>query len=115
MMKWFGFMAFGLVSVAGATEPPLEHEAIHYLLQRVAESSCEFERNGKVYSGEEAAAHIKRKYEYYQDDIGTAQDFIKVAATRSLITTRFYMVKCDEQEPRRAGDWMNQQLLMLEK
>ena len=74
---------------ASDTKPQAEAE-IDYLLERVAMTPCEYHRNGKVYSGAEAHKHILRKYDYFRDDIKTAEDFIRLAASKSTFSGKFY-------------------------
>jgi hypothetical protein len=67
--------------------------AIEYLLARVASSELEFVRNGKTHSPPEAVQHMRRKYEYYADRIDTAEDFIALAATKSMISGKQYTIR----------------------
>jgi hypothetical protein len=51
------------------------------LLGFVANSGCEFFRNGSWYDGKKAEAHLRYKYETLatRDRINTAEDFIEEA------------------------------------
>ena len=54
-------------------------------------------------------SHIKDKYDYYRDDIHSAEDFIALAASKSAMTGKPYLVKCGEAtEP--AADWLTREL-----
>ena len=75
----------------------------------IAASPCAFIRNGVAYDGAQAADHIKDKYDYYRDDIRSAEDFIALAASKSAMSGKPYLVKCDgATEP--AADWINREL-----
>ena len=39
-----------------------EHKEIEYLLSELANSNCEFWRNGKTYTAEKASKHLRMKY-----------------------------------------------------
>jgi hypothetical protein len=67
-------------------------ETIEYLLAFVKNSECRFFRNDKEHTAGEAAAHMQRKYEHFKDKIKTAEDFIRLTATKSLMTGKLYYV-----------------------
>ena len=82
---------------------------IDHLLDFIAGSPCTFIRNGVAYEGAEAVGHIKDKYDYYRDDIHSAEDFIALAASKSALSGKPYLVKCDDTtEP--AADWITREL-----
>lgn len=68
---------------------------IEFLLNYVEQSDCVFIRNGKSHDGPAAASHMRRKYEHFlaKDEVHTTEDFIRLAATRSLISGRAYRVR----------------------
>jgi hypothetical protein len=65
---------------------------IAYLIDRVAESHLTFTRNGTEYSSQEAADHIRNKYEYFKSRIESPEDFIYVCASKSLESGKPYLV-----------------------
>ncbi len=67
-------------------------QVITNLIDAVAQSDLTFIRNGESHSSVEAAAHIRRKYEYFRDRIKNPQDFIRLCATKSLISDKAYEV-----------------------
>jgi hypothetical protein len=76
----------------------------------VSTSDCNFERNGKLYDGERAYRHINSKYEYFIDDITSTETFIEYAATKSMISGKYYMVRCGDSAPVKLADWLNEEL-----
>lgn len=107
------FRAFVLAAVVFGAPPPTlaaspEAEIAH-LLDFIAGSPCAFIRNGVAYDGAQAMDHIKDKYEYYRDDIRSAEDFIVLAATKSAMSGKPYLVQCDAAELP-AADWLTQEL-----
>ena len=85
-------------------------ETIAYLLAFVARSDCTFMRNGQSYAGKQASDHLKSKYQYFKDKIATPEDFIRLAATKSLQTGKPYMVRTNEGKELRSDEWMKQVL-----
>ena len=71
---------------------------IEYLLGQVATSDYDFIRNSETHNGEKAADHMRRKYEHFADKINTPEDFIDLAATKSLMTDRLYTVRTPDGE-----------------
>lgn len=83
---------------------------IQYLIDRVARSQLSFVRNARPYSGAEAARHLQRKYRHFRDQIHTVDDFIELAATRSLTTGEPYLVIDTAGETTPTSQWLRQVL-----
>jgi len=82
-----------LVAQATTRQAPTAVDAtIRYLIDVVASSENTFLRNSTRYGGAEAAQHLQRKYEHFRDKIQTVDDFIELAASRSLLTGKPYLV-----------------------
>ena len=106
-----------LVALFVLAAPALAHsmtEEIDHLLGFIAASPCAFIRNDVEYSGEQAVAHIKDKYDYYNSDIHSAEDFIRLAASKSMMSGRPYSVRCDATVMP-AADWLNRELAAFRK
>jgi hypothetical protein len=84
-------------------------EEIDHLLAFIAASPCAFIRNGTSYRGEAAVEHIRDKYDYYRNDIRSAEDFIALAATKSEMSGEPYLVQCDAGTMP-AADWLMKEL-----
>jgi hypothetical protein len=84
-------------------------EEIDHLLSFIAASPCAFIRNGVSYGGEQAVAHIRDKYDHYRSDIHSTEDFIALAATKSEMSGRPYLVQCDTATMP-AADWLKKEL-----
>jgi len=85
------------------------NQAIEYMLAYVARSDCAFIRNGQSYDAQQAAAHLRSKRSYFKAQIHTPEDFIRLAASKSLASGRPYLVRCDATVMP-AADWLNQEL-----
>ena len=85
-------------------------KSIQHLLAFVKNSECQFFRNDKAHTAGEAAAHMQRKYENFKDKIKTPEDFIRLAATKSLITGKLYYVKLKNGKKITSEAWLLQAL-----
>jgi hypothetical protein len=85
-------------------------ETIKYLLDYVAGSYCTFIRNGEPHTGKEAADHFKAKYEHFKNEIKTPEDFIQIAATKSMITGDPYLVKTADGKEISCAEWLGKVL-----
>ena len=103
-------LAFAVLSPA-AMALTLSDE-IDHLLIAIATSPCAFIRNGVTYGGEQAAGHVRDKYEYFRNKIHSAEDFIALAATKSELTGRPYLVQCGATTIP-AADWLKRELANL--
>ena len=104
-----------MLLVAGLTTLPAAgsgrdwQEEVSHLLDYIAQSSCTFIRNDKVYDGAQARDHINRKYKHVKNRISSAEQFISYAASRSSMTGKPYQVTCGETTmPSRV--WLDEEL-----
>jgi hypothetical protein len=89
-------------------------EEIAHLLSQIAQSECQFIRNSKTYSAEQAVEHISNKYNYLKNRIETTEEFIKYAASRSSITGSDYHIRCGHVTIT-SREWLENQLRMYRK
>ena len=85
-------------------------ETIQYLLAFVENSGVLFFRNDKAHTVGEAAAHMQRKYAHFKDEIKTPEDFIRLTATKSLMTGKLYYVILKDGEKITSEAWLLQAL-----
>jgi hypothetical protein len=107
-----------LSSPALSAEPsPTARSEITHLLNYVETSGCQFYRNGTWYSTREALSHIEMKYRYLlkRDQVGTAEDFIERAASKSTVSGRPYQVRCEHNAAMTAAEWFTAELLRYRK
>lgn len=112
-MKQITALAFALLLVTGAAQadvPPEQQPEVAHLLGFVQSSPCMINRNGTTHQGEEAAAHIRKKYEYYKKKIRSTEQFIEYSATKSTMSGKYYTVLCEGREPVKAKDWLVNEL-----
>ena len=101
-----------LISLVQSNEHKAENieEIVGHLLDYVAKSESVFIRNGKEHSSEKAAAHIRKKYEHYKEEIETPEDFIRLAATKSMISGKSYMVRLEDGREIHCAEWLAAEL-----
>ena len=83
---------------------------IEYLLTRIGNSQCIFNRNGKDHSSGSAEAHLRMKYGKARRHIDDADDFIDRLASESSWTGVAYSIDCEGSEKQTSREWLTQQL-----
>lgn len=112
-----GFTAFSAALLLAALVWPAGagaamEEEIDYLMNYIGQSDCIFVRNGKEHGSAEALEHIAKKYYYVKKKVKRTEDFIAWAATKSSITGRLYLVRCEGAEIP-TGEWLQAELARL--
>ena len=103
------FVAF-MLSFSAFSAFANNNDEINHLLNFVEETDCIYIRNGNEHKGPEARTHIQKKYDYYRDDIESAEDFIKYSATKSVLSGSRYKVDCPEEKQQLSNDWLLSEL-----
>ena len=78
---------------------------VRLLIDAIAASHCDFNRNGRQHTAAEAAAHLELKYARAGRRIDSADEFITQLASSSSFTGRPYLMSC-EGDTLPAEDWM---------
>ncbi len=108
--RWFIMFSLLLAVTSHATPYIESQKEIQHLLEYVKLTDCQYERNGTQHTGAEAVEHIKKKYDYYLDDIKTAEDFIEYSATQSKMSGKKYKVHCKGLSEQTSQDWLMKEL-----
>jgi hypothetical protein len=97
--------------LAAPTAPAVRAE-IDQLLARLEVSGCRFNRNGSWYPAAEAKTHLLRKLEYFEGRSGVAstEQFIELAASRSSVSGKPYLVQCASAAAVKSGEWLTLRL-----
>jgi len=105
-------LGLGLAAAAVAEPPAVAQDEIDYLLTTMGASGCEFYRNGSWHGAKAAEAHIRAKYTMgaARNHIGTAEDFIDQAATKSSLTGLAYAVRCGQSPAISTNSWLHELL-----
>jgi hypothetical protein len=85
-------------------------QTISYLLDYVAQSNGIFIRNGKTHTSAQAVAHIKAKYDHFKSEVKTPEDFIRLAASKSLQTGKPYLVRTPDGKEMHLDAWLTDAL-----
>jgi len=113
----FLLIIIGLLASATSVAAPSAKakQEIDALMGALGDSGCEFQRNGKWHDAGEARSHLQRKYDYLlkKNLVGTAEQFIERAASKSSISGRDYRVRCPNQAEQPSALWFQAQLRRL--
>ncbi len=96
-------------TLRATAEEDLE-SAITYLLAYVENADVVFVRNNREHTPQEAAVHMRRKYEHFKDQIKTPEDFILLAGTKSLMTGKPYQVRMKDGKTMFTQKWLKEAL-----
>ena len=83
---------------------------IKYLLAYVKNADVVFIRNNREHTADDAAAHMREKYEHFKDQIRTPEDFIRLAGTKSLMTGKAYQVRMKDGKTMLTQKWLEDAL-----
>lgn len=92
--------------------PAVQSEVAH-LFSYLEKSGCQYYRNGTWYKEAKAVRdHVDKKYRYFADrgKINSSEDFIKWAATKSELSGKPYMVKCENGPEMPMAQWLTDEL-----
>jgi Family of unknown function (DUF5329) len=105
-------ISLGFASFAAAATPTTAQAEVEYLLGAVANSRCDFNRNGEWYDSQKASAHLRAKYNALValGHFVTAMDFIEGVATKSSLSGRAYFIRCAGAAPVPTDQWLRQAL-----
>jgi hypothetical protein len=97
--------------LAAPTAPAVRAE-IDQLLGRLEASGCRFNRNGSWHPAAEAKSHLLRKLEYVEgrSGVASAEQFIALAASRSSVSGKPYLVECAPAQAVESAAWLTSQL-----
>ncbi len=107
----------GLFSSPAPELPPATAAEVEGLLGLLGNSECRFNRNGTWYSGQDAHAHLRNKYDYLvkRGLIRTAEDFIEGAGEKSSLSGQPYKVQCGAQDAAFSGTWLRERLAEIRR
>lgn len=100
----------GLPGIATSSTSAGVEMTIQHLLDYVNSSELTFVRNGNDYTSVEAAEHMHKKYRHFMEKIRTPEDFIRLCATKSLISGQPYKVITVTGEEVPTGLWLTDEL-----
>lgn len=97
-----------------ATKILSESEKIDRLIESIRSmKGATFIRNGSEHSCEEAAAHLKAKWEKHGSKIKSAEDFITYLATKSSVSGEAYKIRFPDGREEPTAEVLQQALKQL--
>jgi hypothetical protein len=111
---WVVLLALCPLQAAHAALSAQAQVEINRLLEAVATSGCEFNRNGAWYDARHAEAHLRYKYKRLVawNLIDNAEEFIDRGASTSSISGRAYLVRCSGHPTVTSSEWLRDQLAL---
>jgi hypothetical protein len=95
-------------ATTAATVTDVTQAEVTFLLEYVGQSGCDFHRNGTWHDAKRAREHLRYKYESLRaaGRIGTADEFIDGAATKSSLSGRPYLIRCPGGATVTSNEWL---------
>jgi poly-D-alanine transfer protein DltD len=98
---------FGMVSA----QDNMEKKKIEFLISSVENlRGAKFIRNGSEYSGQEAAKHLRMKRQRAGDHVQTADDFIRLCASKSYNSGKPYLIRLSNGKTIKAEEYFREKL-----
>ncbi|WP_293766191.1 DUF5329 domain-containing protein [uncultured Aquitalea sp.] len=104
---WYLGALIVLPLVAEAMPEGVPGKEINFLLGKIGQSNCKFERSGSWYDAATAVDHLKMKLDKAGDRVKTTEDFIQGVASKSYLSGKPYHLACPGQPVMESGVWLN--------
>jgi len=106
------FAILALFSGAVSAQDNIEKKKIEFLISSVENSKgAIFIRNGSEHDGKEAAEHLRMKLKKAGGKVQTADDFIRLCASKSFITGKPYMIKLADGKTIKSEEYFLKKLI----
>lgn len=99
------FVLFVLTLPAIADDEQMQSE-IDHLITYIQNSNCQFIRNGKAHTPDEAIQHILKKYDHFKARINATEEFIELCATKSILSKQLYQIGCPDRKLVESKPWL---------
>ncbi len=105
------FVVLALGSVAVSAQDNIEKNKIEFLISSVENlKGAKFIRNGTEHNGKEAADHLRMKLQNYLGKVQTADDFIRLCASKSYISGEPYLIRLSDGKTIRSEQYFRKKL-----
>lgn len=98
-----------------ADKKPQASQEIELLIQAVEQSGDTFHRNGKTYTAQEGADHLRLKLKRGGKYADTAEHFITRLASKSSWSGKAYQIESTEGEKQSMQAWLEAELARIRK
>jgi hypothetical protein len=104
------FVILALFSGAVSAQDNIEKKKIEFLISSVENlKGAIFIRNGSEHNGKEAAEHLRMKLQNAVV-VKTADDFIRLCASKSMITGKPYMIRLSDGKTMKSEEYFREKL-----
>ena len=104
------FVILALFSGAASAQDNIEKKKIEFLISSVENlKGAKFIRNGSEYDGKEAAEHLRMKLQNALV-VETADDFIRLCASKSSISGKPYMIRTSDGKTIKSEEYFREKL-----
>lgn len=97
-------LMFFLISTVSAETV---EEEINFLIEQVANTDCQFIRNGDSHDAQGAADHLRLKYRRGKRYASSAENFIDRLASESSWSGKLYYIVCPDSGEHTANAWLH--------
>lgn len=106
------FVILALFSGVVSAQDNIEKKKIEFLISSIENfKGAKFIRNGTEYNnGKAAAEHLRMKLQQAGGRVQTADDFIKLCASKSFITGQSYMIKSSDGKIIKTEEYFREKL-----
>jgi hypothetical protein len=104
------FVILALFSGAVSAQDNIEKKKIEFLISSVENlKGAKFIRNGSEHNGKEAAKHLRMKLQNVLV-VQTADDFIRLCASKSSISGKPYMIRLTDRKTIKSEEYFREKL-----
>ncbi len=105
------FVILALISVVVNAQDNIERKKIDFLISSVENlKGAKFIRNGAEYDGRKAAEHLRMKLQNAGSKVQTADDFIRLCASKSYFSGKPYMIKSSDGKTVKSEEYFRKKL-----
>ena len=106
------FVFLALFSGVGKAKDSIEINKIEYLISSVENfKGAKFIRNGTEHDGKEAAEHLRSKLKSAGGKVQTADDFIRLCASKSFISGKPYTIRSSDGTTENSEQYFRKKLM----
>jgi len=105
------FVILSLFSGTLCAQDNIEKKKIEYLISSLENlKGAKFIRNGSEYNRQEAAKHLRMKIQLAGDRVQTADDFIRLCASKSYTSGKPYLIRLSDGKTIKAEKYFRDKL-----
>ena len=105
------FVILALFSGVLSAQDNIEKKKIEFLISSIENlKGAKFIRNGSEYDGKQAVDHLRMKLQNAGGYVQTADDFIRLCASRSSITGKPYMIRLSNGKTIKSEEYFREKL-----